>query len=132
MERAIQSEISSSSCGTDERMREYREAIARTRLNPQSAVQMAVPFYPGDGSYEESVILEVSHPCDQFTLVIEFPRRYPVKPYPMAVDQNGNAISVAGPRFSFQPDKLANRFSFVVRRPLLQSKYSIRWQVPDI
>src|SRR6266404_9748671 len=43
MERAIQPEIPSPSCGADERMRQHREAITRTRLKPHSAVQVAVP-----------------------------------------------------------------------------------------
>jgi len=89
-------------------------------------------FYPGDDSYEESVEVEVVHSCDQLTLVIEFPRGYQVAPRTRVVDQNSVEIPVEGRLFSFQPDKLANRFSLVVRKPKLQHKYSIRWQVPDV
>src|SRR6266446_4502600 len=43
MERAIQPEIPSPSCGADERLRQHREASTRTRLKLHSAVQVAVP-----------------------------------------------------------------------------------------
>jgi hypothetical protein len=88
-------------------------------------------YYPGRDTYKESVSLEVIHPCDQLTLDVEFPRKYKVQPSPLAIDQNGVEVSTKGPSFSFQPDTVANRFTLVVRGPLLQHRYSISWQVPD-
>ncbi|HKW99814.1 MAG TPA: metallophosphoesterase [Bryobacteraceae bacterium] len=88
-------------------------------------------FYPGRDGYLESVSLAVIHPSDELMLVVEFPRKYKVQPRPLAVDQNGVEVSTKGASFSFQPDTVANRFSLVVRGPLLQHRYSISWQVPD-
>jgi len=87
--------------------------------------------YPGRNTGQESVDVKVVHPCDQLTLVVEFPRKYKARPRPVAIDQNGTEVSTKGPSCSFQADNLANRFSLVVRKPLLQHKYSIVWEVPD-
>ena len=55
MERAIQPEIPSPSCGADERLRQHREASTRTRLKPHSAVQVAVRLEPPDAQVEGTV-----------------------------------------------------------------------------
>ena len=47
MEGAIQSEISSSSCRTDERMREYREAVASAQVDCCSRVTLTYSIAGG-------------------------------------------------------------------------------------
>jgi len=88
-------------------------------------------FYPGKTGYAESVDLQVIHPCDQLSLAVEFPRKYTVNPRPEAKDQNGIELDLRPINPTFQPDRLANRYTLVVRKPQLRNVYSIVWEVPE-
>jgi hypothetical protein len=91
-------------------------------------------YYPGRHGDEESAEVKVVHPCDQLSVVVQFPRKYAVEPRPRAIDQNGVEIdlNLKSALASFQPDRLANRFTLIIRRPQMQHRYSIFWQVPDL
>ena len=59
MERAIQTEVPSQSCRADECLREYHQAITRTRRKPRSAVHVAIPTgATGRASRRDSVDTE--------------------------------------------------------------------------
>ncbi|HLY62300.1 MAG TPA: metallophosphoesterase [Terriglobia bacterium] len=88
-------------------------------------------FYPGNGTNQESVGMLVFHPIDKLTLIVEFPRKYKVKPHPQVIDQNGVEKGVESASSTFLEDRLANRFQLTVRKPLLQHTYKIVWQVPE-
>ncbi len=88
-------------------------------------------YYPGNQSNEEKVEMEVVHVCDELTLVVEFPHRYKVSPRPRAITNNGQEISLNSGMTTYDADRLANRFTLHVRRPELQARYRLAWQVPD-
>jgi calcineurin-like phosphoesterase family protein len=88
-------------------------------------------YYPESELNEESVSMDIVHPCDQMTLVVEFPRKYLVKPRFRGIDRNRAEVKLEPPRASFSADPLGNRYTLVVRRPNLQNIYSIYWQVPE-
>ena len=88
-------------------------------------------FYPRQTDGEESVDVTVVHPCDELEIVVQFLPGYAVEPIPRAIDHNGQKQSTDGPLFRISLDELANRYTLQVKRPVLQHRYSIVWQVPN-
>lgn len=88
-------------------------------------------FYPGNDSHLESVDISVPHPCDELSIVVEFPLRYAAAPWVRARDQNDTDLDLNQVVYTMRSDKLANRHALLVRQPKLNHRYGIWWEVTD-
>lgn len=87
-------------------------------------------YYPGKTDFIESVDIQVIHPCDLLTLVVEFPKNYRVDPRPRIEDQNAMADDLKASPPSFQRDSLDNTYTLIAHKPKLRHVYRIVWEVP--
>jgi 3',5'-cyclic AMP phosphodiesterase CpdA len=78
----------------------------------------------------ESLDVDMKHPTDLVTIMIDFPRSYAVTPEARLWDSNRQPISPELVPRDLAHEKWRNRYSLTVYAPRLGDLYSIVWRLP--